>query len=464
VILYTDGGARPNPGNSGWGAHGYLYTEDKPKKAIMQGYTVSSLGYIPKSDNISDVTVTKFFNFVGHTGQSTNNVSEINALYYSLEQLLKLEFTDILIFTDSEYLRRGITEWSDGWIKNNWKRSDGNEIINKEEWTRLLEVINKYKELNIVLNIEWVKGHSDNLGNNIANDLATIGVHSNPYVPAPYADYRYYEAKDYWGIKPERHPYMSFKRLFFNSQCKDSQIGYYFLEDSDKPDKYLGKKYSNTSYSVIKLYEPDQIIEAIRQKQSEISNGVNAVIMLKLDKVYEPEVYQYLKEYGKYCLSQPKLYDLSLNYLDAKPITVELIPPGLSLRAMGSFSYMEDLLNDIINSKNKHTLVNITDQFFSIETNTKNKTTYTLLPTVKVGVTHMLINTVYNDKPIKINLELGLDMLPRNNLKKLEPYQPMIHLILIKESEQSYRYMVLITSTLGIGIWSNYYSDQIFFS
>ena len=466
AVIYTDGGAQPNPGLSGWGAHGYFYDDDKPKKLIKENIT--GKGYIDGGIEES-VNVLKFFNYLGTNGINTNNVSEINALYYSLEELTKYDITHIHILVDSEYIRKGILEWSHKWIRNNWKREDGNPVSNQEEWKRLLNILDEYRERKVTYDLEWVKGHNGNIGNTIADRLCNIAINILKTSKESVSLYKYYSPEDYWNDKVERNPYLSFKRVFFNSITEPKDIGYYFLEDSDKKDDkfYLGKKYNNCSFSVIKLNKPDHAIEVIKQKQSKIAEDYNVVVLLKLDRLYEPDLYRYLKDYGEYALYRANNYSVNMNFLDNKPVTKEIDPPGLSLYAMETFGYMESILKSLIDQKDFPLLhrVDITNLIF-IEQPKGKKVTTVLNPTLKPNLKILDVNLNLPDLLLdnkKISLVLGSDILNRNNLKKIETLHPHVEILLIKNSESSYTYMTYIKSDIGEGIWSSIYSNTIYF-
>jgi len=133
VTIFTDGGCRGNPGPGGWGAV-LLFVEQE--KEIY--------GYEP---------------------ETTNNRMELMAAISALE-LLKRP-CDINLTTDSQYVRKGILEWMEGWKKRNWKNAAKKPVKNKDLWLRLDEAVQRH-------NIEWhwIKGHSGHEGNERADDLA----------------------------------------------------------------------------------------------------------------------------------------------------------------------------------------------------------------------------------------------------------------------------------------------------
>lgn len=133
VIIYTDGACAGNPGPGGWGA---LLQYNGIKKEIL-GYDINT----------------------------TNNRMEVTAAIEALKCLKKR--CEVEIYTDSKYLQQGITNWIKKWIQNNYKNGT---IKNIDLWKKLYSQI---EEHDIIWH--WVKGHSDNAGNIIADKLAVKG-------------------------------------------------------------------------------------------------------------------------------------------------------------------------------------------------------------------------------------------------------------------------------------------------
>jgi ribonuclease HI len=138
VTVYTDGGADPNPGPGGWGV------------VLIHG----------ASGKASKLR--------GGEPYTTNNRMELTAAIRALEALKRR--CRVHLFTDSQYLRKGITQWLPGWIERGWKRKDG-ELQNEDLWRRLAELIRQHE-----VRWDWVKGHAGNRWNECADQLATQAV------------------------------------------------------------------------------------------------------------------------------------------------------------------------------------------------------------------------------------------------------------------------------------------------
>ena len=140
IKVYTDGACKGNPGPGGWGV------------AII----------------ISE----KIVYLKGFNSKTTNNIMELTAVIEALKTInLK---TTIKIYTDSKYVKLGITEWILNWKKNGWKTSSKKDVKNKILWIELDKLVNKNK-----IKWEWVKGHSGNKFNEKVDELANEAISEN---------------------------------------------------------------------------------------------------------------------------------------------------------------------------------------------------------------------------------------------------------------------------------------------
>jgi len=139
VTIYTDGACKGNPGPGGWGAW------------------LSSGGHDKEL-------------FGGEAG-TTNNRMELTAPIEALASLKRS--CDVVVYLDSEYVRKGITEWINNWQRRGWKTADGKPVKNADLWMRLDALRKLHK-----VEWRWVKGHAGDPGNERADMLANKGVAS----------------------------------------------------------------------------------------------------------------------------------------------------------------------------------------------------------------------------------------------------------------------------------------------
>ena len=139
VTVYTDGACKGNPGPGGWGA--WLSSGGHDKELF------------------------------GGERETTNNRMELTAPIEALASLKRS--CDVVVYLDSEYVRKGITEWIINWQRRGWKTADGKPVKNADLWQRL----DALRKLHAV-EWRWVKGHAGDPGNERADALANQGVAS----------------------------------------------------------------------------------------------------------------------------------------------------------------------------------------------------------------------------------------------------------------------------------------------
>ena len=140
IKIYTDGSCLNNPGNGGWAA------------------------IINDNDEIIKIS--------GGEKNTTNNKMELMAPISALKKIDKDKKVEI--YTDSKYVKLGITEWIHKWTKNNWQTSKKEDVKNKELWIELFELTKTFE-----INWIWVKAHSGNLLNEEVDSLAKQAAESN---------------------------------------------------------------------------------------------------------------------------------------------------------------------------------------------------------------------------------------------------------------------------------------------
>lgn len=485
AVVYSDGGARPNPGRMGWGAHGYMFLAKKPTKGHgLDRHVLTAKGYqlsIHK-DRLSEQIVTplQYFDFMGSSLEDgSNNVAELDAVHHSLERLKQENLDCIYLLTDSEYVRRGLSEWSASWVANNWIKWDGRPVGNADRWKRLLETIDYYKQNNIQLDIHWIKGHQDDLGNTKADLMATLGVMYSKHNKLSHS-YKFEAPETYWKKKVDRNPLLNYRRMYFNSVSRFNTPGKYFQGEPGFADEnQFGKKSPDTSYSIVELHTPDHVIELIKKRQFDVANEFNTVMLMHMDEIFSEASYPYIVEHGEPAiLEHGHKSNINLYSLTKKPLTEERSPAGLTLRAIEASAYLEDLLERFKQWKegcaDTKTLYSglqvheITDVFYeTIEGKKKNSPQINQLKSeYVVGFSHLKVSVNVmcgeNATPLAVPLILGTDLPSRNNLKRLENDSPAVFLLTWKESEQSLRYACVVSTSQGLGIWSNFFANRIF--
>ena len=137
VEIHTDGACRGNPGPGGWGA---LLEFDGQEKELFGGEAAT-----------------------------TNNRMELTAVIRALEALSRP--SRVVLYTDSQYVQKGIQQWIHSWKRNGWKTADKKAVKNKELWLELDELRRRHD-----IEWHWVKGHAGHTENERADALANKGI------------------------------------------------------------------------------------------------------------------------------------------------------------------------------------------------------------------------------------------------------------------------------------------------
>ena len=107
----------------------------------------------------------------GGENPTTNNRMELTAVIEALASLKRR--CHVIVHTDSQYVRLGITEWLPGWMQRGWKTAAKKAVKNADLWQRLFDAAAKHE-----IEWRWVRGHSGNVGNERADELANRGAES----------------------------------------------------------------------------------------------------------------------------------------------------------------------------------------------------------------------------------------------------------------------------------------------
>lgn len=139
IRIFTDGACKGNPGPGGWGA---LLQWNGHERELFGGET-----------------------------NTTNNRMELLAVINALEALQRRCRAEV--YTDSQYVQKGISEWISSWKRRGWKTADRKPVKNADLWVRLDELASRHE-----LSWHWVRGHDGHVENERADDLANRGVQS----------------------------------------------------------------------------------------------------------------------------------------------------------------------------------------------------------------------------------------------------------------------------------------------
>lgn len=137
VDIWTDGACKGNPGWGGWGA---LMRQGRHEKTLFGGQP-----------------------------DTTNNRMELLAVIEALKTLKRP--CEVVVHTDSQYVQKGMTEWLANWKRRGWRTADKKPVKNADLWQQLDDLVSRHQ-----VNWKWVRGHAGDPGNEMADQLANMGV------------------------------------------------------------------------------------------------------------------------------------------------------------------------------------------------------------------------------------------------------------------------------------------------
>jgi len=359
-VYYTDGSTMPtNPGYGGIGIFGYYYKlSDKHKNIKHPVYAnlfFTTEGIKPTKED-TPIEVLKIVEIIKAVNNplTTNNESELIGFIMALERSLEIEnLKSVTIYTDSNYIVSSFNENMDRWISNNWCRQDNKPIAHRDMWENIKEYKERFKLNMIDLNVVWVKSHSDNHCNNIADIYSAIGSNSSKIQYNSTSDFNenilnseltYSEYKKSY---PEKDLMLFFRELYFSSDYLDD-TNYCFLSSSDNPTT-IGKRDTTTIFaSIIGYILPS--INVIKKEFRNLKRNYISTCCIKLTKLENKEIHRLME------LVNPKYLICKMIYngrpcfhfiRDSSPFVFEI---GTSypfiVNATALFTRMLDVINE----------------------------------------------------------------------------------------------------------------------
>lgn len=496
IVIYTDGSAKPNPGFSGSGIHAYRYLKgDGIKPTKIKNWVATDRGYVLESNLSKEKgsTPVKILEYIdiarGYEMIQTNNFGELMAMVTVFEEMaVDMDAApNVLILADSQYVLNGLTNWCHAWRRNNWMTKTGVPPANMESWKRALMLyeaaVQKYS-----IELDWVRGHNEDLGNEHADKLAAVGANISRHLMSGEKNItdifvnRY--DKHVKVDKPESHHLLDMTRIYFNSDAAWNESGVYFQGGIE-----IGRRSGEAEFSVLILDEPDQLVEKVKQAHYENPSEMNTVMFTRGDRIFNNVVANFINRYGKFCMRPQGHVAVSMDFVDAKPLSFELKATELPLRTIEAFNiigeYLEVFRDQGLEEKSTpyqenisleledlaFTSVDLTDYFYNnVKFGNKGETRKELRKEFGVGQekTTLKATIVMKDSTTltcpnqNIHLFFGKDLPNRNTLKRIEKDDPRVFVITWKVSPTSYRYATVVKVRGALGIWANYYASQVF--
>lgn len=485
VVLYTDGGCKPSRGIGGWGIHGYSYNMNPLEKTNRKIDAITNVGYYDTTDAVVNmrpdgtwssfkenvvVTAHQPIQYIDGLGslipESTNNEAEVIAALKALEVISEIKPTKATLLLDSQYTLKGITEWYPKWEAMGWKRPDGSPTPNADMWKKLIA---QHDDVKSYVDLSWgyVRGHSGDLGNDNADRHATRGIILGRKGIA-YDSVQISSVAGYNLKPPTYNRLFAFPRWYFVGNTPTDNLtttGHYgyHLGTRIKRDHLEGKVANDTSFAVLYLKEPQDILDKVREYHNETTpHSYTNVVKGSLDIIFNPYNYDDIARNGCMYLER-----VGSNLMDCndRVVTNERDTPHISFRTTGIFAMLEGLLEDFISgAHDKAMCTEVTSEFYE-QVTTGKKENCQLRKDFKQSTKarDVLVSCILSgvERQHKVKLTVGLDMPNRNTLVAIASSSPRVFVLTASEGKNAFRAHVVIQTEDDYSIWSSVYSNLI---
>lgn len=483
-VAYTDGGFRAKlhyrhayPACGGCGVFGYIYANQEPKvghgcqgfvpshvgilfKDQMKGHVVTKLGVEKKPEAVSPLVYLNVRD--GSEEFRTNNIGELMGVVHAFKIAKSFdEIRHVFIRGDSEYVLNGLTKSCENWSANGWKLASGEPVKNIEIWQELYGLYLELQSMGKVVELSWIKGHSDSIGNGKADVYATegmIGCNNNAVLPS----YRVVAPKDMWAPKVDTPHLLSEPLLFVSNgkttnslEIKGKEYNFYYQGNFGKEVDDYTKFGSDKSYAITALHEKEPVIQGVVELCRDIQsyNGLSAYIG-RMDEFFRPKNYAEMKDVGLIFLRRNYKNEFRLS--EGKLVLEELTPIRHGERLTTVFNFLEEILYKHIDQslEEKYIIKDISEDFFEMQ-DTKKGPKYNVKEDIDKFVD---IEMGFKQK---LRLTIGIDTPKLRIIKHYASPSTKIKLIYWFQADKTIRYVAVMETEEGVGIWGSVYSNSL---
>jgi len=461
LVIYTDGGARPNPGSSGYGIHFCILTNKGKPKLVLGNNHITDMGYKTKTEykanqDLKLMVAKGYTDIIGFDKRlNTNNMAELQAIITALEKATEVadkhdaEIEDILILSDSTYSINYVNKILNDTLSIN------EVTINKDLVIRLAEIVNAFKHA-FNIKIDKVLAHDVNVGNNKADALATMGIFRNKDVTVTdikQEKVMHFDDKYWSDVKIDVDTFY-FKQLFnFFPENQSKNKVYYGVNYKELSD--FGKHINYITYTLVNLREGDELINDILKIIRDTLGTHHVPYVINLRNLLSKDILRDYFKYGKDFLRIIKRPFLSLMTINNIEVARELNPPGLSAMLMENMLGFEEELADYVNGTEKEKIeyIDITDMIYT--SNAKGKCI------IQPELINDKVKIEYKADTFKLKIHMNSDLPPRNTLKRFESKTPKVILV-IKDRGPLIEYFTIVNTNDDDYIFSaSLYANKI---
>lgn len=478
AVLYADGGFYNNEKAGGWGLHGYVYSaSDLPTKGSGNPKAIPTAGgYVEDKDGSPMVKVVNYVDrFGGVSKAKSNNHTELLAAKEALGYALDKGLSHTTVYSDSEYVVKGINSGLSKWTANGWRTRNGDELANREDWQEIASLLNKFKEKQTTVELAWIKGHNGHAGNEMADQWAgkgnSIGLNGSDIT------YSFEDKPDgYWKPKAKYNRIFCHAKWYFSSSAEeisrspDGRHVYWTGEHGDDDD--IAKPQADAATAVLYLKEQEPALEALRKHFIEQDQRqLGHLFIGALNNITNPTVYSDIMRFGAWVFRKNK-HNLSISTNNKVPIVHHITPTGLAHYNLDNISSLTDKLDRFLQADKSIVVTDITDLLYEatekkgvVERKLRkeiNSTTKCLDLTVNYNTGKVSDLRAMTDVPVKttkVRLIMGTDIIRRNALNALADTVKRVAVITWRESDEVFRYATVIETNDDVGIWASVFGN-----
>ena len=497
MVLYTDGSASgAEAGLLGMGYHGYYFENDVIKKTtdVPTAGFPSKEGYIgPDNEsefilqNTDHLKVTPLGYLDGYVASDEYLGFSIGAEMYASEfgiastvdyfkNSKDYNLTKIQVHTDSLYaitvFQRAMKHLKeDPTMKDNHSKIA--EFYKKETTQmfmhRALNFVDKIQHdiPGLVLEFVKVRGHTGNIGNELADKLAGLArklcLESGDEVKLSN-----WTNDRYWKPNVQRHPFLRYSELFFMHNVEpidlEHNLGYFTIMNYKGSNK-IGSRTAEPIFGIVKISNVPSILkDLVYHYQEKYRDSPILIYAVDMDKLYRPEYQSFLDGFGiGSFLGNDKN---QLKILNQDTVVYPVYPPGMGRKVYDNTQQMANILDQALLDIESGVLdygnrfyVDVTDKIYKEEGEGKKKKVTTILANGQ----DIKLKVKLNNQDIDISIIPNIDIIDRNHLKAMEKDDTKVYILFSRQGELCYDYYsIVINKKLNSsGIYHNLFSSRV---
>lgn len=479
LVFYSDGGCRLNTsGVAAWGVHGYRYEKNEPSKGLGNGKLyASAVGYIDPTSPVASeqtkgeatvvehepVDLLNYIDMYGPVeGKQTNNRAELMGVIGALKQArLEPNISQLHIISDSEYALKAFRGLNAA-FKRNWRGSGDQPLANPDLLQLMLELRDEVTKLGVKISVEWVRGHTGNTGNELADMLCNVamseqesGVSMDVMTATP--------KEDYWKASAERNPLLADTRVFMlatpngvESLNLDPDHHIYYTGNAGSKGSQLGVGDSNRYIGVVALKgKSDFVLDSVAAHFKDCASSKTNLAELRNDTLGHERVRRAVELYKGNSIRESNSRQYPTLTCAGRNVGVIHNPTMLSYYFYSTLMefHTQAQLYRATPQDVSVAQIDITDRIYERENSPNGVETLTTRP---------IENFEVEWNGFRFKLVYGLQFPVRNLFNRIKDLNPKVTLMVTRTDDLYAEFAIFLTCDEGWGAWRSEYANRVF--